>query len=151
MRKRLLVLAGSLVLALLVPAVALATQYSNVIWLGTYWDPNQGTLSSCGQAGIVDVATNYNQSLSKTSSSCATNKVLPANWLGSQVYGYKDGAYCGRTSIHYNTSATHGWQLWSQICSNGGGQQWFRTTGRSYIKYQGTWIYGEVTSPSEDY
>lgn len=151
MRRHLRKLVVAIALVVALPGSALASQYSNVIWLGTWFVPDaHAWVASCGQAGIVNVAVNYNQSLSKTTDSCAASKVIPAGDLGSSVYGYRDGAYCGHSTVHYSNVATAGWQLWQQMCTNGSGQQFFWTVGRSYIwTNNGGYRFGEVTSPSE--
>ena len=157
MRRRLIgaILGASLILAQ--PAMVAASAWS----LLTYWVawpvPGASDFASvCGQSGIVDVATNYMQTVIKhyASNSCAgSSYTVPSGWIGSKVNGYKDGTICGQSSIHYSTVNTSAWQLWQAACSNPPGVQTWKTHGYGYYLHAGSTYYqiGPIISPNQPY
>jgi hypothetical protein len=152
MRLRLLVAVVASTFLMALPATVLATKYSPVTWFLNYYPPALPVTELCGQSGIVNPVQNYNQALTKVwdGGSCGASRVVCAGCLGSKVRGYRDGAYCGTTTIYWSNVATAGWQLWSTLCSNPSGTQFFHTIGTScVIQAGGGVVCGEVTSPGE--
>jgi len=106
----------------------------------------------CDQSGILDTARNYNQALSKTTSSCSTSRLLAAGYLGSEVAGYRDGSFCGFSGVSYSTTTTAGWQLWATMCSNPSGTQEFWTVGYAYGWNGSEYLLSSgTTSPKQNY
>lgn len=152
MRRRMLAVLVAATCMLAQPTGVAATYYSYVTFFLNYLPPALPATALCGQAGIVDVATNYNQGLTKQAGGCATSQVVGAGLLGSEVAGYRNGAYCGDTGIYWSTVATAAWQLWSRVCSNPAGLQTFYTYGRSWaIQSGGGVVGGYVYSPGQQY
>lgn len=86
------------------------------------------------------------------SGSCSGgNQGVPAGYLGSYVEGYRDGTYCGNTSVYYSTTFTSAWQLWANLCSNPSGVQTFYSAGGSFGWDGSKYISGYVWSPAQNY
>jgi len=153
MRRRGIVALVVAAYVLALPAGVSATRYSNVTWFLNWIPSGFPATELCGQSGIVDTARNYNQALSKVWNygACGASRVLPATFLGSAVYGYRDGNYCGNSGYYYSTVATAGWQLWATMCSNPAGSQSFHTVGTSLGKAGSGYLAGSVTSPAQSY
>ena len=154
MRKLLGALLGLWIL-LAQPAAILASAYSAMNYGGQWFIPGGGQASKCGQSGIVDVARNYMQTVSRNyiSGSCSgASHSVPSGYLGTSLYGYKDGSGCGYSGIYYSTVATSAWQLWITMCSNPSGTQTFYTLGYGWFYNTGGYdLIGGFQSPSQNY
>jgi hypothetical protein len=154
MRKLLAAFLGVWIL-LAQPAVVMASAYSAMNYGGKWFIPGGTTASKCGQSGIVDVAKNYMQTVSRnfiTGSCAGGSHTVPSGFLGTSLYGYKDGSSCGGSGIYYSTVATSAWQLWITMCSNPAGTQAFKTLGYGWfynsLDYD---LIGGFTSPIQNY
>lgn len=155
MRKTAAALLG-LMLILAQPVSVAATAYSPMNYGAKWLVPGQGVYASaCGQSGIIDTAQNYFQIAVRNwiSGSCAgASRNVPAGYIGSSLYGFRDGSNCGGTSIYYSTVTTAAWQLWATMCSNPAGLQDFKTLG--YGWYWDGSLYkfiGGFYSPNQNY
>lgn len=136
------------------PVSVAASAYSSVTNVFDLTPPGYGMTSLCGQAGIVDVASNYGQSISKNyvAGACSgASKTLPSGWLAVENWGYKDGAYCGTSGRSYSSVATAAWQLWISLCSNPAGTQSFNTRVWATAWVGNGYLGGPVLSPSQNY
>lgn len=111
------------VLLYLQPATAYAYAYSTVQYEAKLWPPgyNPPATSACLQAGVVDTARNYSYAQERdwVDQSCSGSPHnVGVGYLGTQVYGYKNGSLCGHSNWYYNTQTTYGQQLWVTLCDN---------------------------------
>lgn len=138
------------------PALVAATAYSPMNY-GAKWSipGGRGTASVCAQSGIIDVAQNYAQTVSRNwiSGSCnGASKVVPSGYLGTDLWGYRDNSSCGYTGIYYSNVATAAWQLWATECSNPAGSQAFKTLGFGYYWNGSSYFFiGGFYSPAQNY
>jgi hypothetical protein len=136
------------------PAAVLATAYSPMTYAYEWPIPGGGVASKCVQSGIVDVAQNYAQTVSRNyiPYSCSgASHTVPSGYLGTLVYGYRDGSFCGSSGIYYSNVATSAWQLWATECSNPAGSQTFKTLGFGYTWDGSGYSSFSVWSPAQNY
>jgi hypothetical protein len=141
---------------LLQPASVAASADSLLVYSAQWLPPGQSTNTSvCVQSGIHDVAQNYAQIVIKNyvAGSCSgANRNVPSGYIGTQLYGYRDGSSCGSTAVYYSNVSTSAWQLWATMCSNPAGVQTFRTLGGGWYWNGSTYNQaGFVFSPNQSY
>jgi len=111
----------------------------------------------CFRAGIVDTASNRVDMQTHASGCSGTARNVKSGYLGGKVTGYRDGAYCEVTNALYSNTATWGWQVSSNVCSNPSGTQEFYTVGYGAIYSDGSrggtvgYVWSWRTSPSQNY
>jgi hypothetical protein len=152
-RRAIVALAAGLVV-LATPLSAAASAYSPLTYLASWYPPSYSHGSLCGQAAMIDTAQNYNQAVSmyyRAGACNGGNQGVPSGYLGSWVEGYRDGVYCGATSVYYSTTFTSAWQLWATLCSNPSGSQTFQSFGESYGWTGSSYLNGGVWSPAQNY
>lgn len=153
--RRVLALLAAVALVAGRPVPVQATAYSLLTYVNHWIPPGFPDTSLCGQSGMVDTARNYNQVVSKNyvANSCSGgNRSLPSGYLGTQVAGYRDGAFCGISTAYYSTTNTSAWQLWITLCNNPAGTQVFYSRGWPYGWNGSSYVTGlGVTSPSQNY
>jgi hypothetical protein len=138
------------------PASVAATAYSLLTYTTQMTPPGHSKISVCVQSGIVDVARNYTQGVSKNfvlNSCSGASHTLPSGWIDVALSGYRSGAWCGDTIDYYSTVNTSAWQVWVYICSNPSGTQSFHTGGWTWI-WNGSGYTGcgcQVLSPNQNY
>jgi hypothetical protein len=137
------------------PASVAATAYSALTYSFTWTPAGYPQTSLCQQAGEVDVNRNNGTAQSRSyNTSCAGSaRTLPSGWLGINLDGYRDGAFCGSSGYYYSSSATWSWTLWVTLCSNPSGTQSFTTKARGvgYDGSSGYWSGATTTSPAQNY
>lgn len=151
--RRITALIAALGLAAL-PVTAMGSAYSALTYRLSWYPPFYSHASLCAQSGVVDTATHYAQAVSMyyVAGACSGgNMGVPSSYIGTQIDAYSDGAYCGSTSVYYNTSFTSAWQIWSSMCSNPAGLQTFQTYGSAYGWNGSYYIGGGVWSPTQSY
>ncbi len=138
------------------PASVAASADSLMVYTGIWLPPGQGSNTSvCIQAGIHDVAQNYAQIAIRNyiANSCVgASRNVPSGYIGTQLYGIRDGSTCGVTAIYYSNVTTAAWQLWATMCSNPAGVQAFRTLGGGWY-WTGSPYHqaGFISSPNQNY
>lgn len=136
------------------PVTAAGSAWSALTYRQSWYPPFYAHASLCAQSAILDTATHNAQAVSMyyVAGACSGgNMGVPSGYLGTQIDAYGDGAYCGSTSISYNTSFTSSWQLWWSPCANPPGLQSFSTYGTAYGWTGSYYIGGGVWSPSQSY
>lgn len=84
----------------------------------------------CVRAGIIDTVINQTgiKAFENSGDDCdGPLNNLPATWLGSNAYGYRDGSLCGTTGYWYSNVVAASWQVLDNLCTNPAGPQEFRT------------------------
>ncbi len=111
----------------------------------------------CVRAGMINTASNRVDMQTHTNGCSSSSRTVKSGYLGGKVAGYRDGAYCGITNALYSNTATWGFAVASNVCSNPSGTQAFHTLGYGAIYNDGsqggateyTWF--TRTSPSQNY
>jgi hypothetical protein len=142
---------------LMATSVVYANAYSvNTFYLQANVPGYAGLTDICVLSGIetgpnqTGVTTSYFHNTSHCQAS--DQRALASGYLGTQVEGYKDGLFCGRTSFLYSTSTTHYWQVWASLCSNPAGVQDFDTRTYSKVWNGSTYtLTGGQWSPIQQY
>ena len=143
--------------AILVAQPVFATAYS--IWkYGLSMDPHgsEPDTDYCARAGIIDNFVNQGAVrayLNGGNDCVGTFNTLPSGWLAVKAFGFRDGSFCGETSMQWSNQATYSWAVWSDLCSNPSGSQEFRTYawGNAYDGIGGEEVIGGLYSPNQNY
>jgi len=129
-------------------------RYDLTVWVN---DPSY-TANMCERAAILDTAVNLANVQTHSTSSCTSSSLnVPSGYLGSNAYGYRDGSFCGSSGNYYSSTATWGFQVSYQACSNPAGTQTFYTIGYDAIYNDGSgggavgYNWFSQSSPSQNY
>jgi hypothetical protein len=155
--RRVPIMVGIALVYLMGASMVLANAYSTHVL--------KKTLSIAGYSGLTDICllsgietgpTNTGVTTSyfnhTTHCQAADQRALASGYLGTKLYGYIDSTFCGQTNWYYSNVATHYWQIWSNLCANPSGSQWFftQTFGRVFDG-SGYLDFSKQNSPAQNY
>ena len=152
--KALLLILGLALSGMLMPAEALAGTRYGVACYGAF---NAGYLGTVYPRNLSQVRTTTSSTLighdsyayAGENSSCTPFKIMGPNYLGAQANGYRDGAFCGGSSIRYNSTSATSISV-TYLCSDISGTQQYRTGSTIRVWGGNTYgVFGALYSPSE--
>jgi hypothetical protein len=132
--RRLLGVVFAIVLLTTQSAVVVGAEAMSGQTFEAWYDPlgAEPVTDYCARSGITDIARSIGQILAYTNGGGAhdcvgSGNTMPTGWLGVSVEGYRNGVFCGQSSVYTNTQPAWNWMLWINVCSNPSGLQNFQT------------------------
>lgn len=139
------------------PSLVYATAWSSLSYSFGLTPPGEPATNLCQKAGSVDTALagGIVETFVKIggSGNCSgTTNAVPAGWLGQNVKGYRDGAYCGQSGYRYTTSSAWLYSIQPALCANPAGVQSFWSSVIGVLwGGSGYWSGATTPSPAQNY